>query len=161
MRESLISPLVRKSFWKGLKKKKEKREKEIYPGYRPASGNKVFCANLEVIVRRTMIKKREIAEKIGVSPSYITKITTGKSKSSIEVALKIADAIGLDLSELITSEEIDSWLAERLSIFQRVGVKEMIRVLLPDAKRQLLEIFKVIEEKKEVAPNALSRRQFD
>lgn len=108
-----------------------------------------------------MIKKREIAEKIGVSPSYITKITTGKSKSSIEVALKIADAIGLDLSELITSEEIDSWLAERLSIFQRVGVKEMIRVLLPDAKRQLLEIFKVIEEKKEVAPNALSRRQFD
>jgi len=49
------------------------------------------------------ISQQDLAEKIGISVSYLSQLETGKRKGSIEVLIDIAKALGLSLDQIIIS----------------------------------------------------------
>lgn len=126
--------------------------RELYPGYQPSFGAEVFSGNLEAIIERKGLSQRAIAKKAEFDPSYISRVINQRASLSLNFACKVAEAIGTHPLELISSEEIDSWLVERRTILAKVELEEMVRVLSPSAKRQLVEIVKSLKRKKKAAP---------
>lgn len=52
--------------------------------------------------KRKALKQMEVAEKAGISCSYLSKIETGKVRYSLAVLIQIAKALEMDLGELLT-----------------------------------------------------------
>jgi DNA-binding XRE family transcriptional regulator len=46
----------------------------------------------------------ELAQKVGVTRQHIQRIETGRSAASVEVWICIADALGVDLTDLVGDE---------------------------------------------------------
>ena len=59
-----------------------------------------FGRNLGIIMLDRNIKACDLAEKVGVSVSAISKIKRRQRKPSLELAEKIAEALGVSLDEL-------------------------------------------------------------
>ena len=51
--------------------------------------------------KRKALKQMEIAEKAGISCSYLSKIETGKVRYSLAVLMQIAQALDIDPGELL------------------------------------------------------------
>ena len=54
------------------------------------------------------INKKELAEKLGVSKSYITQLLKGKSNMTIETLIKVAEALNLNLQIKLVPKKLDS-----------------------------------------------------
>ena len=55
---------------------------------------------LESILQERGIKKTWLAKKVGVSNGTMTRLCSGESKPTIDVALKIARVLGTSIEEL-------------------------------------------------------------
>lgn len=108
----------------------------------------VFGANLAANLRIKGLKHNEAAERIGRDPSYISRIVHGKTAPSLKVAVGLAELVGKKLDDLVTSEDIDEWLKEHLSLFQNPKFSEVAYNLPFEDKVQLIELYNIIEEKK-------------
>ena len=51
--------------------------------------------NIKEKRERLGISQKELAEKVGISQSFLCDIEQGRSKPSIDTAVKIADALGI------------------------------------------------------------------
>ena len=63
-----------------------------------------FRDNLKLAMRLAGLSQRGLAEKADLSYPYVNRVLTGKSDPTLSVCDKIADALGLKLSDLITAE---------------------------------------------------------
>lgn len=52
--------------------------------------------------KRKALKQMEVAEKAGISCSYLSKIETGKVRYSLAVLIQIAKVLEIDPGELLT-----------------------------------------------------------
>ena len=52
--------------------------------------------NIKEKRERLGISQKELAEKVGISQSFLCDIEQGRSKASIDTALKIAEALNID-----------------------------------------------------------------
>ncbi|WP_371318001.1 helix-turn-helix domain-containing protein [Phascolarctobacterium faecium] len=52
--------------------------------------------------KRKALKQMEVAEKAGISCSYLSKIETGKVRYSLAVLIQIAKVLDIDPGELLT-----------------------------------------------------------
>lgn len=52
--------------------------------------------------KRKVLKQIEVAEKAGISCSYLSKIETGKVRYSLAVLIQIAKVLEIDPGELLT-----------------------------------------------------------
>ena len=52
--------------------------------------------------KRKALKQMEVAEKAGISCSYLSKIETGKVRYSLAVLIQIAKVLEIDPEELLT-----------------------------------------------------------
>lgn len=50
---------------------------------------------------RYTLTQEKLAELVGVSPEYISKIETGKSKVSLSILIKIANVLNVSLDDLV------------------------------------------------------------
>lgn len=57
----------------------------------------------EVRTQREM-SGSELAQKVGVTRQHIQRIETGRSAASVEVWMCIADALGVELTDLVSDE---------------------------------------------------------
>lgn len=57
-----------------------------------------FAVAIDRILAKTGVNQRELAAKLGTSPAYITKVLRGNSNLTIESMVKLARAVGGNLS---------------------------------------------------------------
>lgn len=78
---------------------------------------------LEVYLEPNNISGRELAEKLGVAPSTLSRLLKGDSRVSPEMALRLAKAIGRSPeSWLAMQDAYDLWQARQTINLDDVGV---------------------------------------
>lgn len=78
------------------------------PEYIAAEIYDEFTESVWRIRRQKGIKQKEIAEKMGVSPSYLSKQLSGRQKLTISAICKIAHALNCDVKiELVPKESAE------------------------------------------------------
>lgn len=61
--------------------------------------------NLKEYMEHLKLKERELAEKLGISISYLNMLKNGQRRPSPELALKIENITGIPLRKLLQIEE--------------------------------------------------------
>ena len=61
-----------------------------------------FRVNLRAAMERRNLSQRAVAERMGVTHPFINRVLVGKADPTIPFAEKIADAVGCELSDLIS-----------------------------------------------------------
>lgn len=92
--------------------------------------------NIKQFRKNKKITQKELAEKIGVTDSAITKYEKGDREPNIETLNKIATALGVTINDLVKNEE-------KASNKNSIGIRFLDRSKLPDEKEQIV---KVVEE---------------
>lgn len=85
-----------------------------------------FGERLSYIRKLKKIKQTELGKQIGTSGDIIGKYERGENMPSIEVAMKIADALGVTLDYLVKDgeyEQIDRDTLKRLKDIERLDKK--------------------------------------
>ncbi|SFM34675.1 helix-turn-helix domain-containing protein [Pelosinus propionicus] len=82
-------------------------------------------------------KSKEVAEKIGVSASYLSEIESGKKTPTLDLLQKYSDVFGIRLSTLM-------FFAEELN---REIPKEKIK---DNVRKYIFKLMKLIEKQKDV-----------
>lgn len=67
----------------------------------------IFFTNILRILDERNMTKSELSKMSGVSMSFLSDVTTGKGNPSLEVMEKIAVALGVPLSLLLESTDLD------------------------------------------------------
>lgn len=60
-----------------------------------------FRANLAKLVAKPHGRKKEVAVAAGITPQYFSSILTGVSDPGLDIAVRIADALGQSLDEML------------------------------------------------------------
>ena len=72
------------------------------------------------------ISGRELAEKLDVAPSTLSRILNGSSRISPEMALRLSKALGRTAESWLSMQDIhDLWLAKKNVNLTRVGKLEL------------------------------------
>ena len=56
--------------------------------------------------QRRMLTQQQLAEKVSLTPGFISRIETGKKKPSLEVLLSICEALNITLNDLVVGNQI-------------------------------------------------------
>ena len=56
--------------------------------------------------QRRMLTQQQLAEKVSLTPGFISRIETGKKKPSLEVLLSICEALNITLNDLLVGNQI-------------------------------------------------------
>lgn len=70
--------------------------------------------NIKLLMKKNNISSKDLAEKVGVSPTHISYILNNKRHPSIELVQKIAHALGRTENELLDFESDDEVISEFL-----------------------------------------------
>lgn len=71
-----------------------------------------FAIELNRLFRRKGSTQKELAEKVGTSPAYITKVFRGDSNFTIETMVKLARAVDGDLEiNIVPRQNQEKWLS--------------------------------------------------
>ncbi len=105
----------------------------------------LFGERLTAVRKRKKISQDELAKAIGVHAPVIGRYERDEVKPSIEVAAKIAEALGVSLDYLvgIADTELDSSLTQKILAIQqlddedRIAIIKTIDALLRDAKARM------------------------
>ena len=60
-----------------------------------------FRQNLRQAMQRRGLSQREVAKKAGTGHTFLNRVLTGKGVPSIELADRLADAVGVPLKKLL------------------------------------------------------------
>lgn len=92
------------------------------------------------------IDQKELAERIGVANSTISRLESGQKTPSRETTLKLANILGCTTDYLITGQENkqDELASKLINIFQRNGIiKEDIDI---DKLEKVMKIYKLMDK---------------
>ena len=66
----------------------------------------IFYTNVLRVLQQQGLSKQSLARDSGVSGSFLSDLTNGKGNPSLEVMVKIADALGVPLDWLLTTHDL-------------------------------------------------------
>ena len=66
----------------------------------------IFYTNVLRLLQQQGLSKQTLARHSGVSGSFLSDLTNGKGNPSLEVMVKIADALGVPLDWLLTTHDL-------------------------------------------------------
>jgi transcriptional regulator with XRE-family HTH domain/quercetin dioxygenase-like cupin family protein len=90
-------------------------------------------SRLRIARQRVGISARGLAREIGVSPSLVSQIETGKSRPSVSTLYAITNVLGIPIEDLFDRpEQLNTGLAE-----SRVGANPATQFALPDVLKAL------------------------
>ena len=95
--------------------------------------------NIKYIRKSKGLTQKELAEKIGVTDSAITKYEKGDREPNWKTLNKIAEALGVTINDLVKNEE-------KASNKNSIGIRFLDRNKLPDKKEQIVKIFEELYE---------------
>jgi len=76
----------------------------------------------EIYLEPNGISGRELAEKLGVAPSTLSRVLKGSRRVSPEMALRLSIALGRSPESWLTMQDAyDLWIARRCVDLQQVG----------------------------------------
>ncbi len=101
----------------------------------------IFSANVKRLRKSLGIKQQELAEKLGVTRSYVALIETGRAGFTSESIATIAEALKTTPQHLFTSEKIDS----TGSLRKILEMQSQQMVLLASENKKLFEDNKFLE----------------
>ena len=99
--------------------------------------NDIFYKNVSLILGELKMTKHELSERSGISPSFLSDLTTGKANPSLKVMESIATALKTPLPLLLEPsclKEIVSARAEGRSSRSLPTGYERVSVVLPAHK---------------------------
>lgn len=104
-----------------------------------------FEERLTVLRKQHKLSQDALAAKIGVHQNVIGRYERGEAKPTIEVAIKMAEVLGVSIDYLVGREDvlIDKAVLEQLNTIQRLPEEERERILftlealLRDAKTRV------------------------
>ena len=102
-----------------------------------AESYKVFVDNLRKFTKEKKISQVELADLIGISKSTLGHYFTGNTSPSLEILVKIADALGVSCDELLGRNDVDAAIRQAI---QNEDIKHIVLEL--DKDPELLEKFK-------------------
>jgi transcriptional regulator with XRE-family HTH domain len=102
-----------------------------------AESYKAFVDNLRRITKEKKISQVELADLIGISKSTLGHYFTGNTSPSLEILVKIADALNVSCDELLGRNDVDAVIRQAI---QNEDIKHIVLELDKDPK--LLEKFK-------------------
>lgn len=119
----------------------EEREQGFRRGGRHETSS-FFVHNVRAILERSGMSQANLAEQVGRSPSYLSRILNARIEPSLGFSCEIANALDIEIGELLSTEKLDSWLAERLPLFAEVLEQEEIARGMPTGtKRELIRLY--------------------
>lgn len=74
------------------------------------------------------LSQKELAEKMGVSPQYISKIVKGSENLSLETITKLESALGIKLIEVITNTKPKTTKTKPITKVKKVAPKAKKKV---------------------------------
>jgi len=101
---------------------------------------KVIGSRIKQYRKSMKITQEELAETLDISPSYESRVERGATNVSLEMLVRISEALNAPLTAILsgTMESSDHFLDEELS--------STIKNFSPGQKRLLLDIAKSIEK---------------
>jgi len=60
-----------------------------------------MAAKIVAAMRRSKVRPGELADRIGVTPQYVSYLRSGKRRPSLEMLGKIAKELGVEMGELL------------------------------------------------------------
>lgn len=60
-----------------------------------------YCRNIEGM------GQAELSEKIGISRQYLSRLECGNSKPSVDLLFRISEVLGVDITMIMKSDDID------------------------------------------------------
>jgi transcriptional regulator with XRE-family HTH domain len=103
---------------------KKKSFRELYEGARKseeywnARAKLDFTESIYQLMEARGMKKADLAKKIGKTPAYITKVFRGNANFTLETMVRLARALGGNLTIGVKKEEKEIGFEEILRIFQ-------------------------------------------
>lgn len=73
-----------------------------------------FAKNIEALRKQKGLKKKELAEKVGVSQAYITKVMQGEANYTLETMAKFAHALEADINLQMSDKNAMTRVDEQL-----------------------------------------------
>lgn len=101
--------------------------------------NNKIGIQLRALRKSKNISTQELADKVSVSQSYISKFENGRSKPDIEMLENILKALDTNLSSFFASELED--MPEDL-----IQLMNTVKTLSPEARRKLNEFLEIVRE---------------
>lgn len=71
-----------------------------------------IAENIRFIWERSDLTQEELAERVGVSASYIYKIESGRAKVGLETLIKIKDEFQVDANKLFGDNDCDPYSSQ-------------------------------------------------
>lgn len=114
--------------------------------------------------KKKALTKMQLAEQVGISPSYLAKIEKDESDPTSSIVAKLALFLGSDIEYVILGENrelewpedrVDRELKERMNGNQtgtkkNLGPARGLEILDYDSKKQILHLFIVLEKQQEL-----------
>jgi transcriptional regulator with XRE-family HTH domain len=90
-----------------------------------------FDQILSTLRRARKLSQEELAKAIGVHTNVLGRYERGGTKPSIEVAAKIAEALGVSLDQLVgrADVQLDKSITDRVLTLQRLPEKDRVIIL--------------------------------
>ena len=91
----------------------------------------LFGERLQRIRKEREVSQEELAKRLGVHAPIIGRYERGEVKPSVEVAAKIADALGVSLDYLtgLSDQLLDKKLVKQITELQRLDPEERSHIL--------------------------------
>lgn len=124
------------------RKTKSKKDREEERLIRRRIGSEIKRARQE-----RELTGKQLAEKAGISPAYISKIETGKSSPNLLILTRIADVLDRHMADFMEFHEFDQELVRSLkdTNLGQMDVEEILTLSTP-TKKALLEAVEYLLE---------------
>ena len=108
------------------------------------SGRLKISQYIEIRMRDMSFSLRDTAQKIGISPSYLSKIVTGKQRPGAQVCINIADAFG---DPRVTILRYAGWLEDDDLAAEFAELEQMAK---KDPQfKELVEIYRKLDSRQD------------
>jgi len=107
----------------------------------------MFGANLSYYRMDRGLSKKELAQKAGISPMSVTYYEAGKRRPSVEVTRRLALALGISMSDLLTTYDPTRIRFDHSGLRQlsfSVGEKDYLRVQVEDEAARFLQLLSLL-----------------
>jgi len=92
------------------------------------------------IRKRQGLSQEMLAERAGISSQYVSNIERGKENPTLDLLLKLADALKSSLGEMCDFETVDEMDHRKI----RSSIAEILRTANPDRLRTAIKVLQAI-----------------
>ena len=130
---------------------KKLKERQHGPAYEAAKSSVELAQTIENLMIEQELSKGDFAEKLGVRPSYVTKLLKGDHNLSVLSIAKIADALGVSFDCGLRSKNTARLILLKGGYSAYVGVSASNQNVFKTAKPEARDFARIKEIKRGAA----------